>query len=150
MAEVFIGIGSNLGDRRKNISRAIEYLKKIPKVRLTRISSWVENMPEEAVGPNYLNGVIKINTEILPKDLLEILQGIENRLGRIRIYNNCPRSIDLDILLYGDKRMNEPNLTIPHPRMFGRKFVMEPLSEIMQKNELDKILRSKEDILRKV
>jgi len=145
MAEVFIGLGSNLGDRRKNIARAIEYLKKIPEIRIERMSSWIESMPDKAIGPNYLNGALKINTEILPKDLLEILQDIENRLGRVRTYENCPRSIDLDILLYDDMHMDEPSLIIPHPRMFERKFVMEPLSEILQKKKLDKILRFKKD-----
>jgi len=145
MAEVFISIGSNLGDRRKNIALAIEYLRQTPGIAIERISTLIESIPDQAIGPNYLNGVVKINTEIIAKNLLAILHDIENKLGRVRVYRNCPRSIDLDILLYDYSRINEPDLIIPHPRMFERKFVIEPLSEIIERRQFNEILRLKEN-----
>jgi 2-amino-4-hydroxy-6-hydroxymethyldihydropteridine diphosphokinase len=127
----YIGIGSNLGDRPANIESAIAELKNRPGIAIEKISSIIETTP--IGGPaqgKYLNGVIKIKTEISPRALLSILQNIENKLGRARTVKNGPRTIDLDILLYEDKAINEPDLKVPHPRMFEREFVMKPLLEI--------------------
>ncbi|MCK9615348.1 MAG: 2-amino-4-hydroxy-6-hydroxymethyldihydropteridine diphosphokinase [Candidatus Omnitrophica bacterium] len=128
---VYIGIGSNLGDRLANINSAIEELKNNPAIRIEKISSIIETAP--VGGPsqgNYLNGVIKIKTEISAKKLLCTLQNIEKKLGRMRAIKDGPRTIDLDILLYGDKIIDEPGLQVPHPKMFEREFVMNPLLEI--------------------
>lgn len=128
---VYIGIGSNLGNRPANIESAIAELKGSSGISIEKISSIIETTP--IGGPRqskYLNGVVKIKTEISPRALLGILQKIENKLGRIRTVKNGPRTIDLDMLLYDDKMINEPDLKVPHPRMFEREFVMRPLLEI--------------------
>jgi len=127
----YIGIGSNLGNRPANIESAIAELKGSSGISIEKISSIIETTP--IGGPRqskYLNGVVKIKTEISPRALLGILQKIENKLGRIRTVKNGPRTIDLDMLLYDDKMINEPDLKVPHPRMFEREFVMRPLLEI--------------------
>ncbi len=128
---VYIGIGSNLGDRLANINSAIQELKSNPDIRIEKISSIIETAP--VGGPaqgNYLNGVIKIKTEICARTLLCTLQNIEKKLGRMRTIKDGPRTIDLDMLLYGDKIINEPDLKVPHPKMLEREFVMKPLLEI--------------------
>jgi len=127
----YIGIGSNLGDRLKSIENAIAEIKSNPGIAVEKISSIIETAP--IGGPRqgkYLNGVVKIKTEIEPYALLSILQNIENKLGRKRTIRNGPRTIDLDILLYDDKIINKPDLKVPHPRMLEREFVMKPLLEI--------------------
>jgi len=128
---VYIGIGSNLGNRLANINKAIEFLKENPGIGIEKISSIIETKP--AGGPaqgDYLNCVIKIKTDLKASRLLSILQAIEQKLGRIRTAKNGPRTIDLDILLYGNEEINEVGLKIPHPRMSSRDFVMKPLLEI--------------------
>ena len=127
----YIGIGSNLGDRAKHIENAIEKLKETEGIEVKRISSIYETEP--VGGPKqgkYLNAAIEIETCLKPRELLAKLQGIENQLGRARVIKNGPRTIDLDILLYGDDKIDEADLKIPHPRMAGREFVMKPLKEI--------------------
>lgn len=128
---VYIGIGSNLGDRLSNIENAIAELRNSAGITVEKISSIVETAP--VGGPRqgkFLNGVIKIATEIPPYALLDILHDIEKKLGRKRTVKNGPRTIDLDVLLCGDKIINEPGLKVPHPRMLEREFVMKPLLEI--------------------
>ena len=127
----YIGIGSNLGDREKYIGSAIEKLRALKDVKVKRVSGIYETDP--VGGPRqgkYLNGALELETELEPKELLAKLQAIENELGRKRLVKNAPRTIDLDILLYGDKKIDEPGLKIPHPRMLEREFVMKPLKEI--------------------
>jgi 2-amino-4-hydroxy-6-hydroxymethyldihydropteridine diphosphokinase len=129
--QVFIGLGSNLGERKENITRAITLLRGNPQVTIKVISSLIESEPQG--GPpqeNYLNGVIEIETSLSAQNLLVVLMDVEARLGRVRGVKNAPRTIDLDILLYGEERINEGELIIPHPRMGERRFVMEPLAEI--------------------
>jgi len=130
MSTVYIGIGSNLGDRLKNINRAVDCLKADKDITVEKISSIIETEPVGSVGPRYLNAAVKITTELAPGKLLAVLQDIEKKLGRRRPFKNAPRTIDLDILLYDDKLVDEPDLKIPHPRMLEREFVMKPLSEI--------------------
>ncbi len=131
MPDVFIGVGANLGDRLKNIKKAIWHLRREKGIRVKRVSSFIETEPKEgAPPPNFLNGVIKLNTRLSPERLLAVLQKIEQRLGRRRTYKNAPRPIDLDILLYGAKRINTSQLKIPHPRLLKRPFVLGPLLEI--------------------
>lgn len=129
----YIGIGSNLGNRKKYIKNAIEKLRETKGVEVRRISSIHETEP--VGGPRqgrYLNGAIEVDTKLEPEELLARLQKIESELGRERSIKNAPRTIDLDILLYGDKEINEPYLKIPHPRMRDREFVMKPLKEIYE------------------
>ncbi len=128
----YIGIGSNLGDREKYIESAIEKLREIKGIEVKRASNIYETDP--VGGPRqgkYLNGALELETEFEPRELLAKLQAIENELGRKRLVKNAPRTIDLDILLYGDKKIDEPGLKIPHPRMREREFVMKPLKEII-------------------
>ncbi len=129
----YIGIGSNLGDREKYIENAIEKLKNIEGVEVKRVSNIHETEP--VGGPRqgkYLNAAIEIETGLKPRELLVKLQDIEKQLGRKRTVKDAPRTIDLDILLYGDNKIDEPDLKIPHPGMREREFVMKPLKEIYE------------------
>lgn len=131
----YIAVGSNLGNRNKNITDAIQALKKTPGINVKKVSTMYETGP--VGGPPqgmYLNGVIEIETDLTPRQLLYNIHDIEDKLGRSRTVRNGPRTIDLDILLYGDKKMDEPDLKIPHPRMNSREFVIRPLKEIMEGN----------------
>jgi len=130
MATAFLGIGSNLGDREQNIEKAIKCLSITEGITVSKVSSLKETKPQDAAGPDYLNGVIRIETLMAPCDLLATLQECEARLGRKRPYKNAPRIIDLDILLYDEQIIDEPELKIPHPKMFERDFVIGPLLEI--------------------
>lgn len=129
---VYIAFGSNLGNREDNIERAISIMRDSPSFDIIKVSSYLETDP--IGGPDgqgkYLNGVIKLKTSLSPHELLKFLNKIENDLGRIRTVRNGPRPIDLDILLYGQEKINTPDLTIPHPRMHERDFVLIPLKEI--------------------
>ncbi|MDD5439408.1 MAG: 2-amino-4-hydroxy-6-hydroxymethyldihydropteridine diphosphokinase [Candidatus Omnitrophica bacterium] len=131
MITAYIGIGSNLGDRQANIDTALVVLEHSGKVRITRRSSIYETEP--VGGPpqgKYLNGVIEIETDLMPYDLLNLLKGIERNLGRVPNVRCGARVIDLDILLYGDVKVDDEALTIPHPRMNEREFVLRGLREI--------------------
>jgi len=131
MVTSFIGLGSNIGDRRRYITTAIRQLKTLPSTRVSQISGIIETLPEK--GPaqgNYLNCVVQIETDLSPYQLLQALQKIEASLGRYRTVKNAPRTIDLDILLYADTTIHEEGLCIPHPRMLEREFVLVPLREI--------------------
>ena len=131
MQIAYIGIGSNLGDRKRNIDSAVEYLKKTPLTVVEKASSIYETNP---VGgppqPNFLNGVIKIKTGLSPRSLLRRLKKIEKVLGREKTVRFGPRVIDLDILTYGKLNIDEEDLTIPHPRMHEREFVLRGLREL--------------------
>jgi len=136
MPVVFIGVGSNLGDRQDYINRAINCLRKTPDITIDKVSSIIETEAQGAAGQGkYLNAAIKLETNLAALDLLKELQSIEDSLGRLRSFQNAPRTIDLDILLYGEEVIDEPELKVPHPRMFERKFVIEPLLEIWEKGD---------------
>jgi 2-amino-4-hydroxy-6-hydroxymethyldihydropteridine diphosphokinase len=127
----FVGIGSNLGDREENLARAIELLAAEDGVELTAVSEIRETEPVGPVaqGP-FLNGAVRIETDLGPRELLERLLAVELRLGRVRRERFGPRTIDLDLLLYGDDVLDEPGLTVPHPRLHERRFALEPLSDL--------------------
>jgi len=128
---VLVGIGSNLGDRRRNIAEALDLLRASEVVRVVVVSELIETDP--VGGPpqgRYLNGAAEIVTFLRPRDLLDLIHRIEARLGRLRTVQNAPREIDLDILLYGDLVVREIDLEIPHPRLTERAFVLQPLAEI--------------------
>jgi 2-amino-4-hydroxy-6-hydroxymethyldihydropteridine diphosphokinase len=131
MVTCYIGLGSNLGDRQYYINTAIKRIRLLMDTRVTKISKIIEThaLGGPPQGP-YLNCVIEIQTALSAYELLKKLQKIEVNLGRVRTIKNGPRNIDLDILLYGDVRIKEDSLCIPHPRMFQREFVMEPLKDI--------------------
>lgn len=132
MVVCYIGLGSNLGDRKKYLQEAVKRLKTLHATRVRKVSSFIETAPQGGPGGQglYLNAVAEIETGLMPYQLLQELQHIEHALGRIRTVINGPRSIDLDILTYGDIRMREEALCIPHPRMLERDFVLVPLREI--------------------
>ena len=131
MATVYLGIGSNLGNRKKNIEDAVTSLKK-NHINVLKRSTVIETDP--VGGPpdqeKFLNGVLKVQTPLTPQKLLNLLKQIEQELGRAKTVLNGPRIIDLDILLYDHLKLQTPQLTLPHPRMFKRDFVMKPLKEI--------------------
>lgn len=131
MVICYIGIGSNLGDRQKYIDRAIEELKKNKNIRLKRSSSIYETDPVSGIPQGkFLNGVLEVETSLEPRSLLKELSGIECRLGRERIVKNGPRTIDLDILYYGDERIKDDGLIVPHPKIGEREFVLKGLREL--------------------
>jgi len=127
---VYLSLGSNLGDREKNLRSAIATLAD-GKVRVTRVSSFYETEPVDLLEqPWFLNCVVQGETDVSPLDLLRALRGIEARLGSNKLVPKGPRLIDLDILLYGDQVIDTQELQVPHPRMLLRKFVLVPLAEI--------------------
>jgi 2-amino-4-hydroxy-6-hydroxymethyldihydropteridine diphosphokinase len=127
----WVGIGANLGDARANVLDAIERLSRSCGVRLLRASSLYRSAPIDSSGDDYVNAVAAIDTELAPHALLAALHGIEQAHGRERPYRNAPRTLDLDLLLYGDDIINDaPTLVVPHPRMHERAFVLVPLAEL--------------------
>jgi len=133
MAICYLGIGSNLGDRRKNIKLAVKKINSLKDTCVLKESKIIESLPAggPAGQPDFLNAALKIETKFSPINLLKQLKKIENELGRVKTARFGPRVIDLDILLYGDRIMRGERLTIPHPRMFGRDFVTRPLTEVL-------------------
>jgi 2-amino-4-hydroxy-6-hydroxymethyldihydropteridine diphosphokinase len=131
MAQVFVGLGSNVGDRLEQISRAVQRLGRLPGVRVSRMATIYDTEPVGPPQPEYLNTVIEMDTALSPHQLLETLKLLERQLGRVPSTQRWgPRVIDLDILLYDDRVLNEPALIIPHPRMHERRFVLEPLAQL--------------------
>lgn len=126
----YIGIGANLGNAQDTVKRTIELLGKLPETRLAAQSSLFNTAPIDASGDDYVNAVVRIDTCLTPLELLQALQGLEQDFGRERPYRNAPRTLDLDILLYGDQVIASEPLTIPHPRMTERAFVLIPLLQI--------------------
>jgi 2-amino-4-hydroxy-6-hydroxymethyldihydropteridine diphosphokinase len=130
MNKAYVGLGANLGDARATLEAACEALAHLPDTRLARRSSWYRSAPIDAKGPTFVNGVALLDTTLEPLALLDALQAIEQRHGRQRPYRNAPRTLDLDLLLYGELRMNTERLTLPHPRLRERAFALLPLTEI--------------------
>lgn len=127
-----IALGSNLGDRRGALDGAIAALRRHPAIVVRRVSSWIETDP--VGGPpgqgRYLNGAAVVETTLSPQELLDAMLAIEREFGRVRQTPAGPRTLDLDLLLYDDRVIEEPGLVVPHPRMVGRRFVLGPLAEI--------------------
>jgi 2-amino-4-hydroxy-6-hydroxymethyldihydropteridine diphosphokinase len=134
METVFIGFGSNVGDRVDFCDRAVTLLSLLPHSRLTGVSLLYETEPvRDRTDPGegwFLNGVVQLETDIAPRSLLTTLQEIERALGRDEDNRSGPRTIDLDILFYGEQVIKEPGLTIPHPRLHQRRFVLMPMNEL--------------------
>jgi 2-amino-4-hydroxy-6-hydroxymethyldihydropteridine diphosphokinase len=127
----YIGIGSNLGDRRDYIDKAIAQLRESSDIKVARVSSIYETEPVSDIPQGkYLNGVLEIETGLEPEELMRQLNNIEKRLGRKREVKNAPREIDLDILYYGDERIERKGLAVPHPRILEREFVLKGLREL--------------------
>jgi 2-amino-4-hydroxy-6-hydroxymethyldihydropteridine diphosphokinase len=126
----FIGIGANLGDAQANVEDAIARLAALPGATLLGRSSLYRTAPIDSSGDDYINAVASIDTTLAPQALLEALQEIELAHGRERPYRNAPRTLDLDLLIYGGDTIATDTLTVPHPRMHERAFVLAPLLEI--------------------
>ena len=127
----FIGLGSNLEDPRGQLLRAFAEIEMLPDTRLVARSSLYRSAPLGYPDqPEFVNAVAKIATALMPQALLQALLEIEHRHGRERIFRNAPRTLDMDVLLYDDKQLHEHGLTIPHPQMHLRAFVLQPLLEI--------------------
>ena len=127
---VYIGIGSNLGNAIDNVTSAINSLGRLADTLLEKASSLYRTAPIDADGDDYVNAVVKISTTLSPESLLRALWQIEKTFGRQRPYRNAPRTLDLDMLLYNADCISTAHLTIPHPRMTERAFVLVPLAEI--------------------
>jgi len=127
----WIGIGANLGDARANVYEALERLADMHGVRVTDVSPVYRTAPIDSSGDDYINAVVAVETRLDAHALLRALLAIEQDLGRERPYRNAPRTLDLDLLLYGDEVINDaPTLIVPHPRMHERAFVLVPLADI--------------------
>lgn len=132
MKEVFLSLGSNLGDKLENLSSAIKYINNLIDTKVICVSDFYETEPfgVPQKQDNYINCCLKLETTLSPTMLMGACLGIESALGRKRDYRFCPRTIDIDILLYENENIHQKNLTIPHPRMFERAFVLVPLHDI--------------------
>src|SRR5437762_9056424 len=132
MSTAYLGLGSNLGDRRANLSAAVRRLRAEPGLRVIAVSGLYETAPVDCPpgSGDYLNAAVAVETDRPPEDLLTLLLHIERQFGRTRPEPNAPRTLDLDLLLYDDRVINTSELTVPHPRMHERAFVLVPLAEI--------------------
>jgi 2-amino-4-hydroxy-6-hydroxymethyldihydropteridine diphosphokinase len=130
---VFVGIGSNLGNRREHYQKALRYIAALPKTRIVKTSSLYESEPHGDARNWYINGVVEIETEFSPAQLLNRLQNIELEMGRKRTADTkkwASRKIDLDLLLFDNQTVDSRTLKIPHPELHNRRFVLLPLSEL--------------------
>ena len=130
MALAFIGLGGNIGDAKQLIKDAIVCLAQRPELRVKTRSCMYKSAPVNASGNDFINAVISIETDIQPKELLAICHQVENEFGRDRPFVNAPRTLDLDLLIYDEVQIDDDHLTIPHPRLTERAFVLLPLLEI--------------------
>ena len=127
---VTIGLGANLGDARQAVEEAMQTIAAFDYCQLHAASPLYRSAPVDSSGPDYFNAVLQISTRLSAPDLLARLHQLERGAGRERPYRNAPRTLDLDILLYGTARIDSPTLTVPHPRMRQRAFVLRPLADI--------------------
>lgn len=126
----YIGLGANLGDAPAALRGAVQAIGALPGTQVLQCSALYRSAPVDAAGPDFHNAVVAVRTSLAPHELLAALQTIEAAAGRERPYRNAPRTLDLDILLCGDLAISTPTLTVPHPRMRERAFVLVPLAEI--------------------
>lgn len=153
MAQVtaYVAIGANLGDAQAAVRQAMQALDQLPLSRVARRSSLYRTGPVardgdyRADGPDYINAVVALDTRLPALDLLDRLQALEQAAGRERPYPDAPRTLDLDLLLYGDASIDSPRLSVPHPRMAQRAFVLVPLAEIAPEHVSEAQLRAVAD-----
>jgi 2-amino-4-hydroxy-6-hydroxymethyldihydropteridine diphosphokinase len=132
VTRAYVGLGANLGDRERTLRAAVDALVDEDGIEVVAVSALRETDPV-GVGeqPRYLNGAVALETTLSARDLLDRLLAVEQRFGRVRVPGErAPRTLDLDLLLYGDCKIDEPGLTVPHPRLHERRFVLEPLAEL--------------------
>jgi len=132
MARAYVGLGANLGDREGALRAAVAALQATEGIQVAAVSAFRETEPVDLLDqPRFLNGAVAVDTTLTPRELLNALLEVERSLGRTREGPRFgPRTIDLDLLLYGDESLDEPGLTVPHPRLHGRAFALEPLAEL--------------------
>lgn len=126
----YVALGANLGDAQAAVRQALRDLDGLPQTRLLCASALYRSTPVDSSGPDYINAVAELRTRLSAHELLAQLQRLEQQAGRARPWRNAPRTLDLDILLYGEQRLDDPVLTLPHPRMWERAFVLRPLADI--------------------
>jgi 2-amino-4-hydroxy-6-hydroxymethyldihydropteridine diphosphokinase len=132
VTRAYVGLGANLGHRERTLRGAVDALGEEDGIEVVAVSTLRETDPV-GVGrqPRYLNGIAELETSLPPRSVLERLLAIERRFGRVRVPGeHGPRTLDLDLLLYGDEQIDEPGLAVPHPRLHERRFVLEPLAEL--------------------
>ena len=125
-----VAFGANLGDAVATVQQALRAVASLPQTQLVNASSLYRSAPYEAQGPDFINAVALVQTQLTPLELLHALQALELQSGRERPYINAPRTLDLDVIFYGDVLLTTPELTLPHPRWHERAFVLQPLAEI--------------------
>lgn len=125
-----VALGANLGDAVATVQQALRDVAVLPETQLLKASSLYRSAPYEAQGPDFINAVALVQTQLSPLALLHALQALESQSGRERPYKNAPRTLDLDIIFYGDVALTTPELTLPHPRWHERAFVLQPLAEV--------------------
>lgn len=130
MTVAYLGLGANLGDARQSLKDAVVCLAQRPGIIILAKSSLYRTAPVDAGGDDYYNCVVAIGTLLPAHDLLDLCLGVERDFGRERPYRNAPRTLDIDILLYGDERIVQPDLIVPHPRLTERAFALIPLIEL--------------------
>lgn len=128
--QCYLGLGANLGEPARLFDQVVNELKHNPLASCVRESARFESSPIDATGPNYLNSVIEMHWQGSAEQLLTTCQALENALGRVRSTHNAPRVIDVDVLLFGGEQIATPTLSVPHPRMHLRRFVLEPLVQL--------------------
>jgi 2-amino-4-hydroxy-6-hydroxymethyldihydropteridine diphosphokinase len=132
VTRAYVGLGANLGDREQTLRAAVDALAASDGVEVVAVSTLRETEPV-GVGeqPRFLNGAVALETTLEARELLDLLLAIEQRFGRVRVPGeHGPRTLDLDLLLYGEEEIDEPGLAVPHPRLHARRFVLEPLAEL--------------------
>ena len=131
MTLAFVGLGANLGPREQTLRRAVELLAAADGVEVLAVSELRDTEPVGVVDqPRFLNGAVAVDTALSPRELLDLLLEVERSLGRVREERWGPRLVDLDLLVYGDRELDEPGLRVPHPRLHERRFALEPLAEL--------------------
>jgi 2-amino-4-hydroxy-6-hydroxymethyldihydropteridine diphosphokinase len=131
MARAYVGLGANLGPREVTLLRAVDLLAAEDRIEVLELSELRETAPVGVVDqPEFLNGALAVETSLAPRELLDVLLRVERELGRVRDQRWGPRTIDLDLLVYGDETVDEPGLRVPHPRLHERRFALEPLAEL--------------------
>lgn len=125
-----VAFGANLGDAVATVKQALRDVADLPDTQLFKVSSLYRSAPYEAQGPDFINAVALVETQLSPMALLHALQALEQQSGRERSFKNAPRTLDLDLIFHGDVVLATPELTLPHPRWHARAFVLQPLAEI--------------------
>lgn len=141
----FVALGANLGDARRSVLQAMDALQTMPLTRVRAFSRLYASAPVDATGADYVNAVVQLVTNLSAPALLAHLQALERAAGRQRPFPNAPRTLDLDLLLYGDAHISSPTLVLPHPRMYQRAFVLRPLADIAPQRVTPEMLRAVAD-----